>query len=143
MSFIKKYKWQIALTITFVIGMIFASFFDLQISKAIADLKPGKYYSENIIGLFFESFGVNPVYLLVAFARSVIYQNFNRRQNSKLRIIIMILCVITSIVMFALMFKKTFKYIGEHYGFVNQLGGFWDTVAYGLFGVILTFVLIV
>lgn len=48
--------------------MAVASFYDLQISKALADLDLGQYYSPNLFGRLFEVIGELPVYFLCGFS---------------------------------------------------------------------------
>lgn len=48
--------------------MAVASLYDLQISKALADLDLGQYYSPNFFGRLFEVIGELPVYLLCGFS---------------------------------------------------------------------------
>lgn len=143
MSFFKKHFWKVIICTLFVIGMVIATFFDLQISSAVVDLRAGKYFSTNLFGRVCESLGVIPVYFLTAFASIVIFQNFHRREKQKIRNLIVILTVITSVVMLALMFKKVFGYVCDHYGFNSRVEGVWDYVAYFVFGVLVTALLII
>lgn len=143
MKFIKKFKWQILILFVFLIGMIFATFYDLQISKKLADVAQGSYYSTNFFGRICEYFGVVPVYLLVAISCIVIYQNLNRRKNQKYGTLFKIFVIIMSVIILAFMAKKVFKYIGKFNGFEYRLGYVWDMLAYLLFGVIITWLFII
>lgn len=62
-----------SLPVVFLIAlMAVASFYDLQISKALADLDLGQYYSSNFFGRMFEVIGEMPVYLLCGFSVCVL-----------------------------------------------------------------------
>ena len=65
--------------------MVWASFSDLQISKNIAALKPGEYYSTNTFARAIEIFGEIPLYLFLCFSFAVIFWNgfYFGKNNSK------------------------------------------------------------
>lgn len=67
----RKLKITAILCVTFGVAvfvclLVIASFFDLEISKALTkgSLKAGEYYSDNEFALFFEVAGGSVVYLL-------------------------------------------------------------------------------
>lgn len=55
--------------------MVWASIYDLQISKNIAALKPGEYFSSNTFARAIEIFGETPLYCFLCFAFAVIFWN--------------------------------------------------------------------
>ena len=122
--------------------LILASFFDLQISKKIADLKEGQYISSNLFGRFFETIGSTPVYLVSAFALAVIFHNINRRERTVSKIIIKDLIVVVSVGLLTYMAKQVYGYIADHFAFKHKLGAITDWIAYLLMGGILTFAFI-
>ena len=72
--------------------MIFASFYDLQISQTLADLNFGQYYSQNLFGRFFEIVGETPVYFLSSFSFCIFTMYFIKKNNKKtLNILLVIL----------------------------------------------------
>jgi len=119
--------------------LVLASFFDLQISKSIADLDEGRYISSNLFGRFFETIGSTPVYLASAFALSIIFHNLFRRERTLAKKILMVLAVIISVGLLTYMSKQVFGYIADHFAFKHKLGAVTDWIAYFLMGSILTF----
>lgn len=117
-----------------VILLILGSLCDLQISKAIADLKEGQYQSSNIFGRIFETIGEMPLYLTVGFACSVIYANLNKRKQKKYFIVVKIICVLLTLFVFYFMYYRLFKYLSIHFDFEDRLGKVTDYLAYFLLG---------
>ena len=74
----KKSSWCLCVIIAIVISaalLVIAGLFDMDISKAVADLKPGEYYSKNGFARAVEIFGEMPIYLFVAYALAVMFWN--------------------------------------------------------------------
>lgn len=118
----------------FAILLILGSLFDLQISKAIADLKEGQYQSSNIFGRIFETIGEMPLYLIVGFACSVVFANLSKRKQKNYFIVIKIICVLLTLFAFYFMYYRLFKNLSIHFDFENQLGKVTDYLAYFLLG---------
>lgn len=57
----------------FAIVLVLGSIFDLSISKALADLTAGEYYSQNGFAIFFEAFGELIMFLLVSTAIGILF----------------------------------------------------------------------
>ncbi len=130
-----------SLILVLIALMIVGTFFDLQISNALVDLKAGNYYTTNLFGRFFETIGETPIYLITAFSSAVIFHNFKRRGKSFVNIFFCVLSTLVSVGMLYYMSYKLFKYISIHFGFNHLLGGIGNTIAYGLLGAGFTFLL--
>lgn len=116
------------------------TFFDLQISNAVTIIGAGKFYPEGVLGRFFESFGVVPVYAITAFALSIVFYNaFYRSAKTKkgkaVRFTVLCVAAFFIALMGYAMFKKVIKYVAIHLKFDYTLGGMLDQIAYVLLGV--------
>ncbi len=63
----------------YIVLMIIATFFDLQINNVVADLTAGEYYSRSIFGRIFDDLGALPVYMLVAGFSSIAIKSRTKR----------------------------------------------------------------
>ena len=66
-----------AVSVVFLALLIVATFYDLEITRALADLEVGQYQSNNIFGRIFATIGEMPVYLITLFAASIIIAIYN------------------------------------------------------------------
>lgn len=104
-----------------ILLLVFASFYDLQTSKILADLDFGSYYSSNFFARFFEIFGEMPVYILCGFSLCTIsiwfckkYKNFATTKPKKIALIVLIVFLLCLCIFFYwVAFYKTTKYIGR------------------------------
>lgn len=121
--------------VLFVVGLVFATKYDLDISKKIADLKPGVYQSQNVFGRIFETIGEMPLYIVSLFASSVIVSYFYRSGRVMRNVIIVIIFEVISIFVAYYAFYKLFKYLNAHYEFASKLD--WTAhLAYFVLGLI-------
>lgn len=119
----------------FVSGLVFATIYDLDISKRIADLKPGVYQSQNVFGRIFETIGEMPLYIVSLLAASIIIPYFYRSGRITQNIIIIIIFEIISIFVAYYAFHRLFKYLNEHFEFASKLD--WTAeLAYFVLGLI-------
>lgn len=93
-----------------------ATLFDLEISKILTKnaLPAGSYFSTSGFGLFFETVGSAPIYLMAAFGATIAFWWGIRRQNKLLSVAVP---VVAAIIVFATVFmfvKDIFTYVGEH-----------------------------
>ena len=123
------------------IMLIVGTFLDLQISQKLVDLNDGNYYTRNIFGILFEIIGEMPIYLITAFAASLIFHNFKRRDKKLVNTAIQVFAILISVGLLFYMNYKLFKYLSIHFDFTDLLGGNWDKIAYLLLGVGMTFLL--
>ena len=124
-----------AVSVVFLTLLIIATFYDLEITRALADLKVGQYQSNNIFGRIFETIGEMPVYLITLFAASIVIANLSHRKRTAAFIIIIIILEIISVFAAYYAFHKLFKYLSEHFDIASS--GSWTTeLSYLLLGII-------
>lgn len=139
MTFLKRNLKFIVLFAVLLLLLVFGTFCDLQISHAIVDLEPGAYYSKNVLGVIFESFGEMPVYIVPTIALGVLF--FYLKKISKMpkgaKIALMVFIIVFSIGFNYYGSHKLLKYYGIH---VNELKveGIYKTLCEGALGVVLT-----
>ncbi|MBR4419578.1 MAG: phosphatase PAP2 family protein, partial [Clostridia bacterium] len=78
---------------------------------------------------------------IIAFAGAILYHNISRREKKAINYLLRALAIAISIGMFYYMSYKFFKYISEHFGFSDLLGGSFDYISYALLGVAFTAIL--
>lgn len=117
--------------------LVLATFFDLDISRALVNLGEGEYYSRDLFGRFFETFGLLPLYIFVDIAAAIVFHYSLRRKKGAGRTAALIFAVVLCLAMSYHAFYKIFKYLSQHFGFEQSLGGFSDTAAYFLLGALL------
>lgn len=124
-----------AVSVMFLTLLIIATFYDLEITRALANLKVGQYQSNNIFGRIFETIGEMPVYLITLFAASIVIANLSHRKRTAAFIIIIIILEIISVFAAYYAFHKLFKYLSEHFDIASS--GSWTTeLSYLLLGII-------
>ena len=97
----------------FIIG----TFFDLEISKTLADLEFGQYYSSNGFAVFFEIFGETPVYFLASLSFSVLSVYFFNKKN-KIKYFMYAFLYYLSFIACFVAFYKIFGYLIKIYDLV-------------------------
>lgn len=107
------YIW-LAVGIIIALGLlIFGTIFDLEISKSLADVKVGQYYTTNFFAVFFEIFGESVIYVLVACALGIIFNYFIKHplKNKVFNIIVIVgTCIAGLVDTFYCLYKIT-KYL--------------------------------
>lgn len=96
--------------------LILGTIFDLQISKAVADLQPGQYHSKNLFAIIGETIGENILYVLLVSALCILffYLKHNPLNKKWLNTLIQIgLCVVSFVVCFYCL-HKTLEYVATH-----------------------------
>ena len=125
-----------AASVVFLTLLIVATFYDLEITRALADLEIGQYQSNNIFGRIFETIGEMPVYLITLFAASIIIADLSRRKRTTYFVIIIIILEFISIFVAYYAFRKLFKYLSDHFDMASSTS--WTTeLSYVLLGIIL------
>ena len=104
-----------------IIGLfLLGTFCDLSISKALADLDSGAYFSKNLFANVVECFAEWPIYFLLSASLCVVgYSLTDKFQKQKL--IIIIIVALGVFFAFALCFYRCVVSLGEVYGFYEQL----------------------
>ena len=95
---------------------ILGTIYDLQISKALADLQPGQYHSKNLFAIIGETIGENILYVLLVSALCILffYLLHNPLNKKWLNISVQIgLCLVSFVVCFYCL-HKTLDYIATH-----------------------------
>ena len=103
-------------SITVLTLLILGTIFDLQISKAVADLQPGQYHSKNLFAIIGETIGENILYVLLVSALCILffYLKHNPLNKKWLNTLIQIgLCVVSFVVCFYCL-HKTLEYVATH-----------------------------
>lgn len=120
----KTEKTAVAIVISLLVtGLLAGTFFDLNISRALADLKNGSYLSKNPFGRFFETVGETPVYFVCVFSATVTYHYFRRKSGAvKWTGAILSALIVAGLSYYGI--YKFFKYIGEHTGSYEKLTSF-------------------
>ncbi len=96
------------------------TFCDLSISKTLADLKSGNYFSKNFFANFIEAFGEIPTFLLLAAAITVVGTVIANRFDGY-RVIIIIITQFVVFVVMAVCFNRTIESLGDIYNFKDSL----------------------
>lgn len=120
----KKDKIYVAIAVTvfcavFAALLAIATIYDWEISKIMTKnaLPEGEYFSTSGFGLFFESIGSAPIYLMTAIAGAILVRYAStRKDKTALRIIAAVAGVVLIFAMLFLFVKDLFKYVGEHHG---------------------------
>lgn len=94
--------------IIYVTALILATFYDFEIAKGIAKLNNAEYVSKNKFGRFFETVGEMPIYLLVAFAGSILFINCGRLKNKTKKIVIR---VALYLIVFCILFFSAYRFM--------------------------------
>lgn len=125
-----------AVSVVILALLIVATFYDLEITRALADLEVGQYQSNNIFGRIFETIGEMPVYLIALFAASIIIANLLQRKRLAVFVIIIIILEVISIFIAYYAFHRLFKYLTEHFDIVSSTS-LTTELSYVILGVIL------
>ncbi|MBQ7374162.1 MAG: phosphatase PAP2 family protein [Clostridia bacterium] len=97
----------------YVACVTLATFFDYQISQAIAKLPDGEYISNSLFGKIFEVIGESPMYLAGAFASAILLRRSFKIQENVVKSILMTLCAVVGIVILTVMITRAVEYVFE------------------------------
>ena len=109
----KKTIFYICFALAYVVAFALASVYDFRISRAIADVKTGEYYSDNLFGRVFAVIGEMPVYAVSSFAVSVFYANVPETYAKKTQIFLKALCLAITFGVLFFGFNRMFKNISN------------------------------
>jgi len=114
----------------FAVLLVIGSIFDLQISKELADLNAGSYYSHNFFAIFFECVAEFIMFVLVSIACTIIFFFIVKKpfNNNVLNVVLPIASLSISFVSLFIGIRKTLGYIANytHFGlndFLNSTTG--------------------
>ena len=119
----KRLRVIITATCVAVFACLFtlATFFDYQISEAIARLTPGEYLSNNPFGKFFEVVGEAPLYLIVGFSAVILARASLKIKSKPWAYILFVILFAGGIYAYTLMILRATEYVYEH---ANALDAF-------------------
>lgn len=103
-----------------LIAFVLATFFDYQISEAIARLSAGKYISDSKFGKFFEVVGESPMYLVGCFAAACLTRGCFLIKNKYLKITLACVCLILGVFASTLMLQRATEYVYEQKGILDR-----------------------
>ena len=126
-----------------LIGLfVLGTFYDLQISKTLADLKPGEYFSKNFFANFIEIFTELPIFILLGACFVIVGFNLMDKWE-KHKLIIQIILGMVVFFAFTLCFYRCVECMGQVYGFSemlqDNLGFLISCALFGIIFVILAF----
>ena len=67
-----------------ILVLVLGTIFDLQISKAIADLQPGQYFTKNIFAIIGETIGENVLYTLLVCSFAILFYYLKYKPLNKI-----------------------------------------------------------
>lgn len=102
--------------VVFAVLLTVATLYDLQISQILTKnaLPAGAYFSTSNFGLFFETVGSAPIYLMAAFGATIAFWWAIRKQNKVLSIALPVAMAFVVFVAVFFFVKDIFSYVGEH-----------------------------
>lgn len=102
--------------VIFAVLLTVATLYDLDISKIMTKkaLPAGQYFSDSGFGLFFESVGSAPIYIMAAIAGVVGFWWGLRKDNKYLKIIVPLIGAVVIFLGLFFFVKDIFRYVGEH-----------------------------
>ncbi len=122
MNYLRKNLKFIVIFAVLFISLLIGTFFDLEISRAISEVEPGKYYSTNVFAVFFECFGEMPVYILPSIALGILFFYLKKLSPMKKtpKIILMTGFVICAVALNFYGSHKLLKYYGIHVSVIKM-----------------------
>lgn len=110
--------WSVISGVLLILAIL-GTIFDLQISKALADINTSSYLSNNLFAIIGESFGENVLYILLVSALAIIFFYFLKNPLSKkwLNYTLLAFCAVASFVICFYCINKTLGYIAEYTSF--------------------------
>ncbi|MBE5741851.1 MAG: phosphatase PAP2 family protein [Clostridiales bacterium] len=124
-----KQKSKLILSVTFIatflVVFLLATFYDLEISRAICRLTGETYLSNNLFGRFFETFGESPLYIICGFATANFARGCLKIKKNWLKITLTVFCVALGVLAYYIVFQRMTEYACEHFGkieFYEKLG---------------------
>lgn len=105
----------------FLLVFILATFYDYQISQAIARLTDGKYLSDDALGNFFEIIGEFPMYIIGVFAVANLARASLQIKTLALKILLVCICVGAGVFAYSLMINRAIEYVHEQAGTLNAV----------------------
>lgn len=105
---------SISCAVVFATVFVLATFFDYQISQALADLTEGKYLSDNWFGKVFETFGETPFYFAGAFAAAILTRVSLKFKEGWYKTPLTCIFIILGVFAYTVMTNRVVEYMFEH-----------------------------
>lgn len=123
----KKLTYIIKLSViaTLVLLLIVGTFCDLSISKTVADLKVGKYFSGNHFANFLEGVGELPTFILLSACIGIFGYNFSKKKE-KLKLAVLFATAILSFFVLSYGLIRCVETFAEIYDFSYDISWFGD-----------------
>lgn len=133
----KNIKYSvIVLLIIMALLFIVGTFFDLSISKKLADVKTGEYYTRNNFVNILEAFSEMPVYFLIIFSVGVCGYNLAQKEKDILKIVYLF---VTGVIIFCVGMIGAYRMVGtlgEIYDFQDECKKVLPIICYCLFALL-------
>ncbi len=127
-----KLSILLSLTILFIIG----TFCDLSISKAIADLDRGSYFSKNHFANFLDGIGELPTFVLLGACIAIVGYNLSRKKE-KLKLAVLFATAILTFFVLSYGLIRSVEAFAEIYDFSYEIGWFGDELCCMLLAIVL------
>ena len=114
MSKTKKLVLICSSVAVFLVAFVLATFYDLEISRAIAQLSGESYYSKNLFAVIFECVGESPLYIVCGVGAGIITRYFFSLKNKYLRVVLAVVFAILGVYCYATISKRIVKYVCQN-----------------------------
>lgn len=148
MSKSKKITIISSIVASVLIVLVLGTVFDLQISKALADLPNGQYYTSNLFAIIGECFGEDVLYLLVISSCAILFfyilkNPFQKKwQNYLLQGIVLFISYIVSIYLFYVTLDNFVPYVSDISDYIHSAIGIITIFLFPIFITATTYFLI-
>ncbi|MBQ9792940.1 MAG: phosphatase PAP2 family protein [Clostridia bacterium] len=107
--------WSCA-SLVFIAVTILGTIYDLQISKSLADIQPGQYFTKNIFAIIGETIGENILYVLLVCALCILFFYLLRNPLNKkyLNIILLIAMCLVSVLICYYCLNNSLEHLSTH-----------------------------
>ena len=107
--------WSCAILV-FITVAILGTIYDLQISKSLADIQPGQYFTKNMFAIIGETIGENILYVLLVCALCILFFYLLRNPLNKkyLNIVLLVSMCIISVVICYYCLNNSLEHLSTH-----------------------------
>lgn len=111
-----------------LILFILGTFFDKNISLALADLNKGEYFTKNFFAIGIEIFGELPIIILLSLSIAVVGYNISKKSKD-LKLVFIIATLLICFVVYVIGVYRCVEYLAEIYDFKLEIDDtVWDEV---------------
>ena len=107
--------WSCAILV-FITVAILGTIYDLQISKSLADIQPGQYFTKNMFAIIGETIGENILYVLLVCALCILFFYLLRNPLNKkyLNIVLLVSMCIISVMICYYCLNNSLEHLSTH-----------------------------